>query len=99
MGSGAGGQKRNKTANCVRCTHKDSGAVGKSEDGRSQAHNKREAFVKMAKTPKFKAWIHLEKSRRLGIESKIEKEVKKSMCPKNIRVEVQDENGRWIEDK
>ena len=39
-GSGAGGQKRNKTSNAVRCTHKDSKAVGKAEDTRSQLQNK-----------------------------------------------------------
>ena len=32
-GTGSGGQKKNKTSNCVRCTHTASGAVGKSEDG------------------------------------------------------------------
>lgn len=26
VGSGKGGQKRNRTSNCVRCTHIDSGA-------------------------------------------------------------------------
>jgi len=96
VGSGAGGQKKNKTANCVRCTHTDSGAVGKSEEGRSQAQNKKDAFHRMADTPKFKAWVHMEKSRRLGTEAKIEKEVKKSMIPQNIKVEVKDENGKWI---
>lgn len=35
-GTGKGGQKRNKTENCVRCTHIKSGAVGKSEEGRKQ---------------------------------------------------------------
>lgn len=96
IGSGAGGQKKNKTSNCVRCTHNDSGAVGKSEEGRSQAHNKKEAFRRMTETPKFKSWMYMEKSRKLGIEARIEQEVKKSMHSKNLKVEVKDENGKWI---
>ena len=35
-GSGKGGQKRNKTSSAVRCTHIASGAVGASDDTRSQ---------------------------------------------------------------
>ena len=99
VGSGKGGQKRNKTANCVRCTHEASGAVGKSEEGRSQYHNKTEAFRKMAESSKFKAWIRLEKAKRMGVEARIEEEVEKAMHSKNIRVETKDENGKWTENK
>ena len=98
VGSGKGGQKRNKTANCVRCTHVDSGAVGKSEEGRSQSKNKRAAFIRMSETPKFKAWIRLEKAKKLGVEARIEKEMKKTMLPHNLRIETKDKNGRWVEE-
>jgi len=98
-GTGAGGQKKNKTSNCVRCTHNDSGAVGKSEDGRSQAHNKREAFRKMAESPKFKAWIKLEKAKRMGEIARIEEEVERAMHSSNIKVETKDKNGKWTENK
>lgn len=49
-GTGPGGQKRNKTESKVRCVHRDSGAVGESDETRSQHDNKRKAFVKMAST-------------------------------------------------
>ena len=34
-GSGKGGQKSNMTSSRVRCTHKESGAVGQSDETRS----------------------------------------------------------------
>jgi len=43
-GTGAGGQARNKSLSAVRCTHIASGAVGKSEEERSQKQNKITAF-------------------------------------------------------
>ena len=99
IGSGAGGQKRNKTSNCVRCTHEASGAVGKSEEDRSQAQNKIKAFRRMAESPKFQAWCRLEKCKLLGIESRIEEEVERAMRPNNMRVETKDEDGKWKENK
>ena len=99
VGSGKGGQKRNKTSNCVRCTHVASGAIGKSEDGRSQAHNKKIAFKKMAESPKFKLWVRTETSRILGRETELEMEVENSMCRKNLKIETRDENGKWKENK
>lgn len=39
-GRGKGGQKKNKTENCCRMTHLESGAVGKSEEGRSKLKTK-----------------------------------------------------------
>lgn len=86
-GSGKGGQKRNKTSSGVRCTHIASGAVGKSDDTRSQHKNKETAFVRMAETDKFKAWHKLEVARQLGEEQKIKDKVEEGMRPWNIRVE------------
>jgi len=84
-GSGKGGQKRNKTSSGVRCVHLESGAVGVSDDTRSQHQNKAIAFQRMAETPKFKKWHKLEIARRTGelteIESRVDKEMQK------IRVE------------
>ena len=54
-GTGAGGQKRNKTSSAVHCTHRPSGAHGYSEASRSQHDNKREAFVKMAESKEFQS--------------------------------------------
>ena len=96
-GSGAGGQKRNKTSSAVRCRHLPSGAIGYAEDTRSQHKNKQLAFVRMSESIEFKRWHRLEVARRTGelleIENKIEKELKN---PNITKVEVHDERGRWI---
>ena len=96
-GHGSGGQKKNKTSNCVRCTHIDSGAVGKSENGRSQIHNKKTAFTQMAESKKFKAWLRIESARIQGREHEIEHAVERSMHSKNIKVETKNEKGKWVE--
>ena len=94
-GTGAGGQKRNKTESKVRCTHFASGAVGVSDETRSQHQNKRLAFVAMLATPAFKAWHQREVSRRLGDELAVERAVELAMHPKNLRLEVKDD-GKWV---
>lgn len=53
-GSGAGGQNRNKRDTAVRIVHRASGAVGESQEERSQLQNKRTAFRRMAESLKFK---------------------------------------------
>lgn len=95
VGSGKGGQKRNKTANCVRCTHRDSGAVGKSENGRSQRKNKEAAFKTMALSDRFKAWHRIETSRKTGQRAEIYKNVDREM--KHIKVESKNAEGKWAE--
>lgn len=65
-GSGSGGQKRNKTENAARCTHKPSGAVGCAEDTRSKEKNKALAFERMAKTDEFQSWLKLKIEAGLG---------------------------------
>jgi len=94
-GSGAGGQKRNKTSSAIRVVHKDSGAVGQCENYREQSKNKLEAFKRMAETDKFKGWLRIASARATGelreIEEKIDKEVK------NAKIEVKDEKGKWVD--
>ena len=70
-GTGAGGQKRNKTSSAVHCTHRPSGAHGYSEASRSQHDNKREAFVKMAESKEFQKWNRMEAMRRMGVLDEI----------------------------
>jgi len=96
VGSGKGGQKRNKTANCVRCTHEPSGAVGKAEDGRSQWHNKKSAFLRMSSSKRFLIWVKIETSRKLGIEAEIEAAAERSMRSQNLHVDVKNERGLWV---
>jgi len=94
-GSGKGGQKRNKTSNCVRCTHVPSGAVGKSEEGRSQVHNKHRAFRRMAESDVFRRWARMEAARQTGEIAATEKRVEREMRS-NVRCEVRDADGRWV---
>lgn len=93
-GTGAGGQKRNKTSSAVHCTHRPSGAHGYSESSRSQFENKIDAFKKMAESERFQHWLKLESQRRTGelfeSERRIENELKK------VKIEVKID-GRWVE--
>lgn len=93
-GTGKGGQKKNKTSNCARCHHKPSGAVGKSERGRSREQNHRNAFLRMIETNEFKKWHRIEVARRSGelydIKRKVDEEMRK------IKIEVRS-GGKWVE--
>jgi protein subunit release factor B len=95
-GSGKGGQKRNKTSSGVRCTHIESGAVGQSDDTRSQHQNKRIAFERMAATSAFKGWHKMECARRSGEEARIKDAVEAALRPWNLKEEVF-KNGEWVE--
>jgi protein subunit release factor B len=94
-GTGNGGQARNKSKSAVHCTHRASGARAYSQAGRSQESNKSDAFVKMVATEEFKAWHRREVWKRLGVLDQIERAVEEGMDPRNLRLEVKDERGRW----
>lgn len=98
VGSGPGGQNRNKVATAVRCTHRASGATGRAEDSRSQLTNRRAAFKRMAASETFQKWLRLEAARRTGALDQIEADVKRAMSPANLLVEGKDERGRWSSD-
>ncbi len=91
-GHGNGGQNRNKRDTAVRIVHRASGAVGEAQEQRTQGQNKKAAFLRMAETPKFKAWL----KKQLGQATLAEIEVSESMRPRNIKTEVQ-EDGKWVE--
>ena len=91
---GKGGQHQNKRDSGVRIIHKESGARGESRDERSQHRNKKIAFHRLVKNPKFKLWLNRKANE--VIEGKtIEKIVEEQMKPENLKMEIKDEKGRW----
>lgn len=93
-GHGKGGQNRNTRDTAVRIVHEPSGAVGESQEERSQLQNKRVAFARLAKTVEMRKWLAREFMIRSGMPSP-EEQVAKAMRPENLRVDVKDEKGRW----
>ncbi len=93
-GSGAGGQKRNKTSSAMRCVHNESGAVGECESHREQSANKKEAFIKMSKTETFTKWLDLKIKKETGQLATLEQKVEKAM--KQIKIEIK-VDGKWTE--
>jgi protein subunit release factor B len=93
-GTGKGGQKRNKTESAVRISHEPSGAVGVSDATRSQHQNRRDAFLKMVRSPHFQKWLRIETARRIGKLDNIDAVVDDAMQPTNLLVEGR-ENGKW----
>jgi peptide chain release factor 1 len=96
-GHGKGGQNRNVTNSCCRIRHLPSGAEAQSQDERSYHQNERKAFLQLIESSKFKLWHKMEVARRIGILKDVDKTVEAEM--KKIRIDVKDENGRWIEEK
>jgi len=84
---GPGGQNQNKVNSGVRLIHKASGARGEARDSKSQAQNKKQAFLRLTSSDTFKAWLKIETARRVGKQEDIEKIVDKLMLPENIKVE------------
>jgi hypothetical protein len=95
-GTGAGGQARNKSLSAVHCTHRASGAHAYSQDGRSQQHNKSDAFVKMCNTPEFKTWHKREVWKKMGVLDEIDRAVEAGMTMSNLRLEVR-VDGKWVQ--
>lgn len=84
-GSGKGGQNRNKRDTAVRIYHPPSGAVGESEEERSQHQNKRAAFIRMVESPAFKAWLAAV-TRGMKTPRQIEAQVKAELADPRITV-------------
>jgi protein subunit release factor B len=91
-GSGKGGQHRNKRDTAVRIVHRASGAVGESQEQRSQYQNKRTAFIRMTQTTKFRVWVN----REVFMQGRDpEAEVRREMQQHNLLIEGR-ENDRWV---
>jgi protein subunit release factor B len=93
-GTGAGGQKRNKTSSAVHCTHRASRAHGYSEASRSQSENKRDAFVKMTETKEFKTWHRMEVMRQTGKLDEMERELQRELRKVKLEVRI---DGKWTQ--
>jgi protein subunit release factor B len=91
---GPGGQHQNKTASGCRIIHRDSGAVGESREYRSQAQNKQAAFKRLVETQKFKLWLKIESSRKMGEETPEQYVEKEMRNEKHLKLEVK-ENNQW----
>lgn len=95
-GSGAGGQKRNKTSSACRIIHKESGARGQCENHRSKEQNKKEAFKRLRESSEFQTWFKMKVAEVSGVQESIEQAVNKAMHPNNIKMEIK-EDGVWKE--
>ena len=99
--SGPGGQHKNRVKTACRIRHIDSGAVAVATEHKSQSQNKEAAFRRVVETNRFKSWHKLETARRLlkyqSIEEMIEDLVDKQLGLHNLKLEIQDETGRWKE--
>jgi len=95
-GSGAGGQARNKVASGVLIRHAESGAMGRASDSRSQHDNKVTAFKRLVADPRMKFWI-AKKKHEIQMGETIEESVEKEMAPENLKIEVKNEAGQWVE--
>lgn len=93
---GKGGQNQNKVESGVRVIHHPSGAVGEARDSRDQPVNKKNAFLRMVDSKRFQSWLKLEAA-RLMCGKTIDDIVEEQMHESNIKLEVRDENGRWID--
>jgi protein subunit release factor B len=100
---GKGGQHQNKTESGVRIRHRESGAIGESREERSQHQNKRIALKRLTLHPAFKKWHKLKCAAAFmgmnDIKKMLNQMVDEQLQEKNIKYEIKDENGNWIEIK
>lgn len=94
---GKGGQHQNKRESGVRIRHTESGATGESREERSQHQNKKIAFKRLVKNPKFKIWLN-KKVREVIDKKTIEQRVMEMIKETNLKIEVQ-EDGKWVDCK
>jgi len=91
---GAGGQNQNKRDTGVRLIHHPSGARAECREERSQLQNKKKALKRLSVDPKFVYWAHVQS----GSLKDAEQWVEEQMVESNLKVEVKDEKGRWVDE-
>ena len=96
-GKGPGGQNRNRNMCCCRMYHRDSGAKATGQDSKNKPINMKNCFIRLINTEEFKLWERMEVSRRMLNESDIEDTVDKQMHRRNLKYEIRNEDGNWIE--
>lgn len=94
VGPGKGGQAKQKTSSGCQIIHRESGALGRCSESRSQPENRKKAFLNMVATPKFKLWLAKKRYEITELET-IEDTVDRMMEPANLRVEVL-KGGKWV---
>ena len=97
IGTGNGGQKKQKTSSACHCKHVESGARGYAEDTRSQLQNKQMAWKRCIETKEFKNWYKLQVAKATGQQAILEDTVEKMMNDRYIRTEIKNEKGLWQE--
>ena len=81
---GNGGQNQNKRDTGVRLIHPPSGARGEARDARTQAANRKAAFVRLVGSETFQRWLRIEHARACG---ELDRWVDDQMRPENLLVE------------
>lgn len=94
-GSGKGGQAKNKVASGVQIIHRETGALGRASDSRSQAENKKAAFKRLLATPKMKFWLN-KKLFEVRERQTMEESIEKDTTDDKLRFEVM-KDGKWTE--
>lgn len=95
-GPGHGGQAKNKVASGVMIRHPESGAIGRASDSRSEPENKKAAFERLLKDPRMKFFL-AKAIYEVKAGEKLEKTVDKETADKNLKYEVKNEAGQWVE--
>lgn len=96
-GSGKGGSAKNKVASGVMLRHLESGAMGRASDSRSEHENKVNAFKRLCATPQMKFWLAKRLYEVNNEESILETVERECEDVSKFKLEVKDEQGRWVE--
>ena len=96
IGTGKGGQKRNKTMSCCRITHPESGAVSECTEQRSFFQNRSTALKRLVTKEKFIVWHKIKVAKMLGLMIDEEQWVNEQMNLKYIKCEIK-KDGKWTQ--